>query len=100
MVYVYKVQGDTLAVLTNIKVADRVNNLVLVNDGIKADDHIVAKGVAKLRNNPPVLPQSVPFDSVATTLDVESGRRRVGNACVCQCSCRWWAFNTKNQNTR
>src|SRR3546814_577755 len=70
MVYVYKVQGDTLAVLTNIKVADRVNNLVLVNDGIKAGDHIVAQGVAKLRNNTPVLPQPIPFDSVANTLDV------------------------------
>lgn len=70
MVYVYKVQGDTLAILTNIQVTDRVNNLVLVNEGIRAGDHIVAQGVAKLRNNTPLMPQPVPFDSVANSLDV------------------------------
>lgn len=70
MVYVYKVQGDTMAVLTNIQVTDRVNNLVLVASGLETGDHIVAKGVAKLRNNTPLMPQPVPFDSVANTLNV------------------------------
>jgi len=70
MVYVYKVQGDTLAVLTKIEVKDRVENLALVASGLEAGEKIVAQGVGKLRNNTPLIPQPVPFDSVANTLNV------------------------------
>lgn len=69
-VYVYKVQGDTLAVMTNIQLTDRVNNVVVVASGVEAGEHIIAQGVAKLRNNTPVQPQPVPFDSIANTLNV------------------------------
>lgn len=70
MVYVYKVQGDSIAVLTNVQVTDRVNNMALITGGIEQGDKIVAQGVAKLQNNTPLIPQPIPFDSVANTLNV------------------------------
>lgn len=69
-VYVYQVQGDTLAVSSPIEVTDRVENLVVVASGIKAGDKIVAQGVGKLRNNTPIQPQLVSFDSIANSLNV------------------------------
>lgn len=67
--YVYKVQGDSLAVLSSIDVQDRVENLVIVKDGVKPGDKIVAKGVSKLRDNTPIIPQPVAFDSIVKGFD-------------------------------
>jgi membrane fusion protein (multidrug efflux system) len=69
-VYVYRVQGDTLAVAVPITVTDRIENLVLVASGLQAGDRIVAQGVGKLRNNTPIQPQLTAFDSIATSLNV------------------------------
>lgn len=67
--YVYKVQGDTIAVSTPISETSRVNNLIVVNSGIKKGDKIVAEGVSKLRNNTPIKPQEIPFDSIANSIN-------------------------------
>jgi membrane fusion protein (multidrug efflux system) len=69
-VYVYRVQGDTLAVSSPITIAERVDNLVIVKSGLNAGDKIVAQGVGKVRDNTPIQPQLVAFDSVANTLKV------------------------------
>ncbi|SMO64183.1 membrane fusion protein, multidrug efflux system [Saccharicrinis carchari] len=69
-VYVYKLQGDTLAVSATVKVKDRVGSLAVITSGIKAGDMIVAKGVGKIRNNTPIVPQPMPFDSIANSLNV------------------------------
>lgn len=69
-VYVFKVQGDTLAVSSTIEVKDRVNNLAVIASGVKAGDKIVAQGVGKIRNNTPIVPQPVAFDSIANSLNV------------------------------
>ena len=66
--YVYKVQGDTLAVANSINVLDRVDNIIVVKDGIKPGDKIVAQGVGKLRDKTPIVPQPVEFDSIAKGL--------------------------------
>lgn len=63
-VYVYRVQGDTLAVSTIVGVKDRIDNMIVVSSGIEAGDKIVAGGVGKLRNNTPIVPQPVVFDSI------------------------------------
>jgi membrane fusion protein (multidrug efflux system) len=68
-VYVYKVQGDTLAVSAPVTITERVNNLAIVASGVAAGDKIVAQGVGKLRNETPVKPQPVPFDSIANSLN-------------------------------
>ncbi len=70
IVYVYRVQGDTIAVTNPIEVLDRVNNLVVVKSGIGEGDRIVAQGTGKLRDNTAVQPQPVPFDSIANSLKV------------------------------
>lgn len=67
-VYVYRVQGDSLAVSTPILVKDRVENLIVVESGIESGTVIVAQGVGKLRNNTPITPQPIPFDSIANAI--------------------------------
>lgn len=67
-VYVYKVQGDSLAVSAVIQVLDRVESLIVVESGIEAGEEIIAQGVGKLRNNTPIQPQPISFDSIAKSL--------------------------------
>ncbi len=67
-VYVYRVQGDTMAISTPISVQDRVMNLIVIEKGIEPGTMIVAQGVGKLRNNTPIIPQPVPFDSIANSI--------------------------------
>lgn len=67
-VHVYYVQGDSLAVSRVIEVRDRIENLIVVASGIQAGDKIVARGVGQLRNQTPIQPQPVAFDSIANTL--------------------------------
>lgn len=69
-VYVYKVQGDTVAVTNTVEVMDRVENLIVVASGIEAGEVIVAQGAGNLRNNTPITPEPVSFDSIANTLNV------------------------------
>lgn len=64
-VYVYGIQGDTLAVNIPIEVKARVDNFIVVKSGIKEGEQFVAQGVGQIRNNTPIKPQSIPFDSVA-----------------------------------
>jgi membrane fusion protein (multidrug efflux system) len=68
-VYVYRVQGDTLAVLAPVTVIDRVDNLAVVGSGLKGGETIVAQGVGKLRNETPIRPQPVAFDSIANSVN-------------------------------
>ena len=68
IVYVYQVQGDTLAISRTIDVKDRVENIYIVNEGIKVGDKIVAQGVSKLRNTTPFFALEVAFDSIARGL--------------------------------
>lgn len=67
-VYVYKVQGDSLAVSTPITVRDRIENLIVVGTGVEQGTTIVAQGVGKLRNNTPITPQPIPFDSIVNAI--------------------------------
>lgn len=69
-VYVYRVQGDTVAVTSSIEVVDRVENLIVVGSGVEAGDRIVAHSVGTLRNNTPIKPEPVSFDSIANSLNV------------------------------
>jgi len=69
-VYVYKVQGDTVAVSSIIEVADRVEGLIVVASGLEVGEKIVAQGVGTLRNNAPIAPNLVPFDSISNILNV------------------------------
>lgn len=63
--YVYKLQGDTMAVSSAVQILDKVDNLLVISEGIKPGDKIVAEGVGKLRDHTPVIPQPADFDSIA-----------------------------------
>lgn len=69
IVYVYKVQNDSLAVSTPVTILDRVDGFVVVETGLQKGDQIVANGVGKLRNNTPIVPQITEFDSIANGLN-------------------------------
>ena len=66
--YVYKVVGDTMVVSTSIEIVDRVDNIIVVGEELKPGDKIVAQGVSKLRDQAPIIPQPMEFDSVAKGL--------------------------------
>jgi membrane fusion protein (multidrug efflux system) len=68
MTYVYKVQGDTLAALFPINILDRVENLLIVKDGVVPGEKIVGQGIGKLKDQTPIIPQPVAFDSIAKGL--------------------------------
>ncbi len=70
IVYVYKVQGDTVVVSNPIEVEERVDNLVIVRSGIEPGEKIAAQGTGKLRDNTLIQPQAVPFDSIARPVKV------------------------------
>ncbi len=67
--YVYKVQGDTMAVSTSIHIVDRTDNIIVVGEELKPGDKIVAQGVAKLRDQTLIIPQPIEFDSIAKGLE-------------------------------
>lgn len=67
--YVYRVQGDTLAIATSINILDKVDNIFVVKSGIEPGEKIVAQGVGKLRDHTPIVPQPVEFDSIAKGLE-------------------------------
>lgn len=68
-VFVYRVQGDSMAVSAPIEVIDRVNGVIVVGAGIEAGEKIVARGAGTLRNNTPIQPQPVELESI-TSLNV------------------------------
>lgn len=62
-ILVFKAENNTAKNVV-IEVQGQVNNLYVVKSGLAKGDKIVAS-VGKLRNNTPILPQEVPFDSIA-----------------------------------
>ncbi|MGB0177661.1 MAG: efflux RND transporter periplasmic adaptor subunit, partial [Owenweeksia sp.] len=64
--FVYKITEEGKTRSTKIVVKDEVKDLVVIGEGVQSGDEIIAKGVAKVRNDMPVNPKPVPMDSVAT----------------------------------
>ena len=67
LVYVYRVEKDTAKNIL-IGVTDRVNNMVVVKDGIKKGDPIVAQGVGTLKPGTAVKPKPVDFDEIVNAI--------------------------------
>ncbi|WP_335966243.1 efflux RND transporter periplasmic adaptor subunit [Galbibacter sp. PAP.153] len=63
-VLVYHVNGDNKVSSEVIKIKDGVDNLYVVESGVKIGDIIVAKGVGKLRADMAITPQEVAYDSI------------------------------------
>ncbi|MBD0823185.1 efflux RND transporter periplasmic adaptor subunit [Aestuariibaculum marinum] len=62
--FVYKVNEDNTVSATLITIKDKTNELYVVTSGVSTGDKIVVKGIGKLRNQMPIVPQEVAFDSV------------------------------------
>lgn len=65
--FAYTVQSDTVR-LAEIKLIDRINNLVLVEHGVKQGDIVVANGVARLRPNTAIRPEKTTTDSIIKSI--------------------------------
>jgi membrane fusion protein (multidrug efflux system) len=66
--YVLRVGVDSTTTATAINVISEVDNVFVVSDGVSAGDRIIAKGVNNLRPGVKVIPQEMPFDSIAQPL--------------------------------
>tara|TARA_R110000850_G_C9996309_1_gene468345 strand:- start:77483 stop:78595 length:1113 start_codon:yes stop_codon:yes gene_type:complete len=69
VVYVYKIQDDTLAISTPVELVERVKNIAIIRSGIKEGDVIVGQGVSKLRNNTTIESKPVAFDSIVESFN-------------------------------
>lgn len=67
LVYVYKVEKDTAKNIL-IGVTDRVNNLVIIKDGIKKGEKIVAQGVGTIKPGTAVKPKPANFDEIVNAI--------------------------------
>lgn len=62
--FIYKVDDNNNAISTPISIKDTANELYVIESGVNPGDMIVVKGIGKLRNNTPIQPQEVAFDSI------------------------------------
>lgn len=69
IVYVYRVQGDSIAISTPIQIKERVNQMVVIQSGVEKGQKIVAQGVGRLRNNTLINPNLVAFDSIMNSFN-------------------------------
>ncbi len=67
LVYVYKVEKDT-ARNQVIEVADRVDNLVLINKGVKKGETVVAQGVGTLKDRTAVKGELKTIDEITDAI--------------------------------
>ena len=63
LVYIYKIEKDTARIST-IQVLDRIDNMVLISEGVKKGETVVAEGVATLKDKSPVKAQPKKFEEL------------------------------------
>ena len=63
-VFVFTLNENQEATPKKIEVVSRTKGLVIVSDGVKPGEEIIAEGVGKIRNGTKVNPQPVPFEKV------------------------------------
>ena len=66
-VFLYKIVNDSV-VATKVNVAARINNMGIIQDGIKLGDKIAAQGVGVLKTGMKVNPQLTTTDSIISNL--------------------------------
>lgn len=64
---VFRVVNDTV-ISTMLDVTDRVNNMLIVNNGVKEGDIIVVSGIGLLRNKSVIQPKKANFDSIVNSI--------------------------------
>lgn len=56
VVYVFKVKNDTL-INTPIKITNRVNNMVIIKEGLSLNNTVLAQGIANAKDGLKIIPQ-------------------------------------------
>lgn len=69
-IYAYKIIADSVQMVT-IELKDRVNNLAIIEKGLKEGDIVVAKGVGNLKNGVKIIPQKISIDSIISIESVK-----------------------------
>ena len=64
ILWLLKLAENNTVSTSMIKIKASIDNLYVVESGVKQGDKIVATGVGKLKNDMPITPQEVPFDSI------------------------------------
>lgn len=65
--YVYSVKNDT-AYATIITITDRFSRMAIIESGVKQGDKVVVEGIVRLRNQTPVIPKTVDFETLVNSL--------------------------------
>ncbi|HEX9600841.1 MAG TPA: efflux RND transporter periplasmic adaptor subunit, partial [Mariniflexile sp.] len=68
-IMVFKLSKSNKVSSSIIKVKANVNNLYVVESGLKEGEKIVVTGVGKLRNDMEITPQEIAFDSVVKPIE-------------------------------
>jgi membrane fusion protein, multidrug efflux system len=68
-VMVFKLEQNNIVTASMIKIKVPIDNLYVVESGIKEGDKIVATGLGKLKSNMPITPQEVPLDSILRPIE-------------------------------
>ncbi|CAH8287940.1 membrane fusion protein (multidrug efflux system) [Mariniflexile fucanivorans] len=63
-VMVFKLNANNTVTSSIIKIKETIDNLYVVESGLNEGDKIVVTGVGKLRNDMPITPQEVVYDSI------------------------------------
>jgi len=68
IVHAYIVGADKKVKNTVITVKDRINNLIVVESGVKKGDQIVATGIGGLKDDAEIIPKPIKMDSLIETI--------------------------------
>ncbi|SFZ90481.1 membrane fusion protein, multidrug efflux system [Flaviramulus basaltis] len=68
-VMVFKLGENNTVSSSILKIKANIDNLYVIESGVKEGDKIVVTGVGKLRNDMPISPQEVPFDSIVKPIE-------------------------------
>lgn len=70
LIYLYTVQNDT-AISTVIELITRVDNMAVIESGVKEGDKVIASGVGTIRNRSAITPQPVKLDSILANIKTQ-----------------------------
>lgn len=68
IVYAYQVVKDNKVQNIILKVVDRIDNRVIVSEGLKKGDEVVALGVSSLKPDTQIKPKMIDADSLVQSL--------------------------------
>lgn len=72
--YVFKVDTDNKVVRVNVSTGDSVDRLKIITEGLKGDEHIIVKGLQRVREGAPVKPNMISPSQTSNNDSSESNK--------------------------